>query len=59
MTMVWPSWSDEKIENGGQKSFLTCPYLFSFVLFSKEWVALMSRVALRTLFSTEFPEAAC
>ena len=28
MIIVWPSWSDEKFENGGQKSFLTCLYLF-------------------------------
>ena len=34
-------------------------YSFFFFFFSKEWVALMIRVALRMLFGTTFPEAVC
>ena len=59
MIIVWPSWSDKKFEEDGQKNFLTFPYLFIFVsLQQKKWVALMTRVALRKLIGNAFPEVA-
>ena len=48
-----------KIREQWSEKFSDVPLLIHLFLFSKKWVALMTRVALRTLFGTTYPETAC